>query len=187
MLHERIALDIDKARQDFKVVIKQVLAKLRREIRLRIVQQRSDVVVQCALASTLVVEEKRIPILQHDVPRLEVTIEEVVVICREQELRQAAEVPFERLFIEGNTRQPQEVVLEVVQIPRDRLPVEARTGITHLVIHREARFDLKTRQSRDHFPVNIDNFRTNVGASPILRQKLEERHIAEILFEVRIL
>ena len=71
---------------------------------------------------------------QHDVARLKIAIEKVVARRTQQELRQPAEIVFQRLLTEGNTRQPQKIIFEVIQVPRDRLPVKAPARIADLVI-----------------------------------------------------
>ncbi len=59
-------------------MIEQLLAQLRRQIGLGIIQKRGDVVLQRALAPALVVEEVRLTVAQHDVARLKIAIEKVV-------------------------------------------------------------------------------------------------------------
>ena len=57
-----------------EIMIEQLLAQLRRQIGLGVVQKRSNVILQRALAPALIVEEKRLAVAQHDVARLEVPI-----------------------------------------------------------------------------------------------------------------
>jgi hypothetical protein len=52
------------------------------------------------------------------------------VSALQQKGREAAKILLQPRLVEGDVRQLQEVVLEVVQVPEDRLPVEggARVG-----------------------------------------------------------
>ena len=61
-------------------------------------------------------------------------------------LGQPAEVVFQLLLIKGDASQLQKVVLEVVQVPGDRLAIEAAARITEFVIQIAAGFDLKAGQ-----------------------------------------
>ncbi len=76
--------------------------------------------------------------------RLEIAIEEIVVIGEEQKFGEAREINFKRLLVKGNSRKTEEVVLEVVQIPGNGLTVETRSRIANLVVQVAAGFDLKT-------------------------------------------
>ena len=58
VLHERFALQLDEAGKRFDVMVEQLLAQLRRQIGLGIVQKRSDVVLQRAFAAALIIQEK---------------------------------------------------------------------------------------------------------------------------------
>ncbi|MNC86978.1 hypothetical protein D3C83_26710 [compost metagenome] len=110
-----------------------------------------------ALSASLVIQEEGLSIAKHDVARLEVPVQEVIVIRVQQELRQAAEIVFQNLFIEGNSGELEKIVLKVVQVPGNGLTIEACPRVTHLVIETAARFDLESRQQFDHGPVSLDN------------------------------
>src|ERR1700733_1529839 len=99
------AIDLCKVPQPFDIKIKQLLAQLRRQISLGIVEQGSNVVLKRSFAAALVIEKKRPTVLQHYIPRLKIAIHEVVAIRAQQEVRQAVEVIFQRLLIKGNPRQ----------------------------------------------------------------------------------
>src|SRR6202140_5867574 len=104
-------------------MIQQLLPQLRRKIGLGVVQKRGNVVLQRPLAPALVVEEKRLALAQHDIARLEIPIQKVVPSRTQQKFRQTAEIVFHRLLAEGNARQSQKIVFEIIQIPRDGLPI----------------------------------------------------------------
>ena len=145
-----------------EIVIEQLLAQLRRQIGLAVVEQRSDVVLQRAFAAALVVEKKRLAVAQHDVARLKIAIEKIIAIGAQQKLRQAAEIVFQRLLVEGNAGEPQKVILEIIQIPGDRLAVEAGARIADLVIQIAAGFHLKARQHAHDFAIGFDSPRAQM-------------------------
>ncbi len=140
--------------------------------------------MQRAFAAALIVQKEWLAVAQHDVARLEIPIEKVIVRRAQQEFRQPAEIVFQRLFVEGNAGEPQKVILEIVQVPGDGLAIEAGARIAHFVIQVAAGFDLKARQHRHNFAIGFHRRRSNVFAATILRQKLEERRVAEVFFEI---
>src|SRR5262249_46155285 len=85
-----------------------------------------------------------------------------------------------------NSGQPQKIVFEIVQIPRDRLAIEAFARITHGVVKITSCRDLKTRQDRDCFTVGIDHDGRNAITGPILRQELKERQLAQVFLNVGV-
>src|SRR3954471_165878 len=134
VLQEGCALQRDGFGQRVEIMIQQLLAQRGREISLGIVEQRSYVVLQSALASALIVDEIRLAVAQHDVSGLKVAVEEVVARRRQQELGQMTEVVLECLLVERNAGQSQEIIFKVIQIPRDRLAIKAGTRIAEFVV-----------------------------------------------------
>ena len=67
MMHEGVALKADHAAQRVSVMIQQLLSQCRRQVRLGVIEQGSNVIVQSAFASALIVEEKGLAIEQHHV------------------------------------------------------------------------------------------------------------------------
>ncbi len=173
VLHERAALKLNESGQPLEIMIEQLLAQLRRQIGLGVVQERSDVVLQRALAAALIVQEKRLAVAQHDVARLEIPIEKIIVAGAQQELGQAAEIVFQRLFVEGDAGEPEKIILEVIQIPGDGLAIEAGARITHLVIQIAAGFDLKARQHGHHFAICLHRLRSDVLAGAIVARETQ--------------
>ena len=57
VLHECVAVDVDEVAEAVEIVVEQLLAQLRRQVGLAVVEQRGDVVLQGAFAAALVVEE----------------------------------------------------------------------------------------------------------------------------------
>ncbi len=121
----------------------------------------------------------------HDVARLEIAIEEVTVAGAQQKLRQAAEIVFQRLFIEGDAGEPEKVILEIVQIPDDGLAIEARARIAHLVIQIAAGFDLKTGQHGHHLAIGFHRGGSNIFPDTIIRQKLKKCCVPQVFLEIR--
>ena len=155
-------------------MIEQLLAQFRRQISLGVVQERSNVVLQRALAAALIVEEEWLAVTQHDVAGLEIAIQKVIVLGAQQEFRQAAEIVFQRLLVERNAGQPKEIVLEIIQVPGDGLAIEAASRIAHLVIQVTAGLDLKARQNKDDFAIGLDRLGRNVFPATMFRKKLKK-------------
>ena len=57
VLHEHFALKLDETGKRVEIMIEQLLAQLRRQIGLAIVQKRGDVILQRASAAALVIHE----------------------------------------------------------------------------------------------------------------------------------
>src|ERR1039457_616660 len=102
--------------------------------------------MQRAFAAALVVKEKRLAVAQHDIARLKNLVEKLVRAGAEQKLRQAGKVMLQRLFVEGYAGKPQEIILEIVQVPGDGLAIEAGARIAHFVVQITACLNLETRQ-----------------------------------------
>ena len=187
MLHEGFGLEIDEVAQGLEVVIEKLLAEVRGQVSLRVIEKRGDIVLQRALAAALIVEEVRLAAGQHDVAGLKVAIEEVISGRAQQKFREAAEIVFQRLLAEGDAGEAQEVVLEIVEIPGNRLAVEASARIAQLVVQVAAGLDLKARKSGDDFAVGVGDLRADDFSLAVLREQFEERGVAEVLFEIRAL
>ena len=85
-------------------MIEEFLTQRRRQVRLSVVEKGSDVILQCAFPSSLVIEEERLAIAQHDVSRLKVAIKEIVVRRGKQKFGKPGEVILERLLAERECR-----------------------------------------------------------------------------------
>src|SRR5215469_4496199 len=187
VVQERLALNVCEALESVQIMVEQLLSQLRRQVSLRVEQQRGDVILQRALASALIVEKVRLPIPEHDVTRLKIAIKEKVAWSAQQKLGQPAEIIFERLFAEGDARQAKKIIFEVIQIPGDRLPVKACPRIANLVVQIACGFNLKTGQRGNRLAVGVHHRGSNARPCPVLRQKFEKRRVTQILFEVSAL
>src|SRR6267378_4283021 len=88
---ESFAIERDEAGKPVEIMIEELLAQIRREVGLGVVQERSDVVLQSASAAALVVDEKGIAVAQHDVAGLEVTVKKIIARGTEKKFGEAAE------------------------------------------------------------------------------------------------
>src|SRR6267142_4203877 len=184
---EDFAVYLDKAGKPVEIVIEELLAELGRQVGFGIVQERGDVVLQGAFAAALIVHQKGVAVAQQDVSGLEVAVEKIVARCAQQKFRQAAEIVFEGLFVEGNAGEAEEIIFEVIQIPGDGLAIEAGDGIADTVVQIAAGFDLKAWQHSDHFAIGFDDLRSNVFAGAVFGKEFEEGGIAEVFLEISAL
>src|SRR5262249_4059927 len=155
--------------------------KIRREIGFGVEEQRSDVVLECAFASALIVDEMRFAVAQQNVAGLKVAVEEKIAWRAEQEFGEAAKVGFESVFVEGNAREAQKVVLEIVQVPGDGLLIEAGGGVALRIVEVAAGFDLETRENGDDFAVGVDHGFGDALALAVLPKKFEKCRVAQVL------
>ena len=103
--------------------------------------------MQRAFAAALIIQKIRLAVAQHDVARLEVAIEKIIAAGFQQELRQAGEIVFQRLFVEGDAGEAEKIIFEIIQIPSDGLAIKTGPRIAHAVVQIAAGFDLKARQA----------------------------------------
>src|SRR6267378_2171353 len=181
---ESFAIERDEAGKPVEIMIEELLAQIRREVGLGVVQERSDVVLQSASAAALVVDEKGIAVAQHDVAGLEVTVKKIIARGTEKKFGEAAEIVFEGQFVEGDASEAEEIVFEIVQIPGDGLAVETGIGIADFVIQVAAGFHLKAGENGDNLAIGFDNLGGDVFASAVIGKELEERGVAEVFFKI---
>ena len=171
-----------------EIVIEQLPAQLRRQIGLGVVKKRSNVVLQRAFAAALVIQKKGPAIAQHDVARLEIAIEKIIAVgASSRNFVKRAEIVFQRLLVEGDAGEAEKIIFEIIQIPSDGLAIEAGARITNVVVEIAAGFDLKARQARPPLCDTLLPLRRNLRAGAVLRQKLKQRGVAQIFFEVSAL
>ncbi len=184
VLCEGGAIDKYVGGERVEIVVEELLAKRRRKVGFAVVEERGDVVLKRAFAAALVVEKVRLAVANHDVAGLEIAIKEVIAGSSQKETGQAAEVVFEGLLVEGDAGETEEVVLEVVEIPRNGLTIEAGAGIADLVVEIAAGIDLKTRKDGDGAAVCVNNLRRDGFGAAVGGEELIERGVAEVFFEV---
>src|ERR1700737_844448 len=149
--HEFLAVQLDETRERIEVVIEQLLAQFGGQVRLGVVQKRGDVILKRAFSAALVIQKKRLPIAQHDIARLKITIKKIIGGGVQQKIRETAEIIFQSLFAERNARQAEKIIFEVVQVPGDRLAIKTRYGITNAVVQMAAGFPLEAANNFNHF------------------------------------
>ena len=137
------------------------------------------------MPSPLVIDEPRLAVAHHDVARLEIPVEEKIRRRLQQETAQRVEIVFELLLVEGNVRELEKVVFEVVQIPAHGAPVEVAVRIAETVVQPRPRLDLHPRQQAHGLHIDRGNgggdFRRG---APFLLQHFEQGGVAEILLQI---
>src|SRR5260370_35100413 len=96
---EGFAIESDETREPVKIMIEKLLAEVRREIGLGIVQQRGDVILGGAFAAALIGHEKGIAVAQQDVAGLKVKVKKEIARGAGEEFGQAAEIGCKRLIV----------------------------------------------------------------------------------------
>ena len=79
----------------------------------------------------MIVDEVNLPIVNHDVARLEIAIEEEVAVALQQLVHQRLKIILQFLIVEGDAGQFYKVIFEVVEVPLHRLPIECMARISH--------------------------------------------------------
>ena len=120
---------------DIEIMVEQLHPYDLGEVALGAVEQRGDVVLRGTTPSSLIIYIIQRTILHHDVPALEVAIEEIVAVGLEEELGEGVEIVFQELLVKGDVLELEVVVLEVVEIPEDGLTVEVAAGVSQREIH----------------------------------------------------
>jgi hypothetical protein len=97
---EGFTVEGDETGEAVEIVVEELLAKFGREIGFGVVEERSDVVLEGALAAALIVDEEGIAITEEDVAGLEVSVEKIIARSAEEEISEAREVFLKGVFIE---------------------------------------------------------------------------------------
>ena len=83
---ESFAIDGDKFFRGAEIIVEELLAEIGREIGFGVVEERGDVVLECAFAAALVVDEIRLAVTEEDVARLKIAIEKIIARGAEEEI-----------------------------------------------------------------------------------------------------
>ncbi len=167
MAQEGFAIDADKFLERAKIVVEKLLAKVGREIGFGVVEKRGDVVLKRAFAAALIINEEGLAIAKQDVARLKIAVEKIIARGAEQKIGEAAEIVFESVLVEGNAGEAEKIILEIVEIPRDGLPIKAGDGIADAIIEIAAGFDLEAWEDGDHFAVGFNDLGSDGAALAI--------------------
>ena len=100
VLRETFAFHRYELGESIQVEFQPLLAQFERQISLGIEEQRGNVVLQGAFAASLVIDEPGTAVPYHDVPGLEITVEKMIAVSLQQEIREHLEVIFQVLLIE---------------------------------------------------------------------------------------
>ena len=113
-------------------------------------EERSQIVVYRTFASTLEIDETRIPVdANHDVASLEVAIEKTVCRFCQQVFGKEPEVGFQLHLVKVYLRSLQKAVFEIVQVEHHTVHIELRLRIALRPIHSSRSFYLNLRQLAD--------------------------------------
>ena len=123
--------------------------------------------------------------MPHDVAGLEVSVKEKTRFRFQQERREPLEIVLKGLLVEVDGHEFQEVVLEVIQVPPDRLLVEPAARITDREVHVAGGADLETGQVFEYLPVHLDQpvRKPTLFATNCL-QFVEQGLVSQVLLEV---
>src|SRR5690606_3581903 len=104
----------------------------------------------------------------------------------DEERGETLEVPFEIRLVERDLRQLEEVVLEVVEIPENRLPIEGGSRVRHSIVDHSPTEDLEAWELGDYATVQRQHRSREVPALVLARggERVEESGVAEILLQV---
>ena len=80
--------------------------------------------------------------------------------------------------------QPEKIILEIIQVPGNRLAIKARARVADFVIHVAPGFHLEARQHLHHLYIGVHHGGGNVFACAIRHQKLKQRGVAQVLLDV---
>src|SRR6266705_1014971 len=114
VLEKSVAINLGVFGDAIEIVIEKLLAKLGWEVGLCVEEERGQVVLECAFAAALIVEKIGFAVAKHDVARLKVAVEEEIAFGAEQKFGQALEIVFERLFVERDAGEAEEIIFEIV-------------------------------------------------------------------------
>ena len=114
---------------DIEIMAQQFTADGFGEIALGAVEQGGNVVLRGTATSALEVDVIQF-VSHHDISSLEVAIHEIIGIGSEEVVGKGVEVVLKELLIKGYVEELEEVVLEVVEVPKDRLAIEIGTRVS---------------------------------------------------------
>ena len=106
---------------------------LRRILRTRLPHERRHIVIDGTTTTALEIYETGNAILEHDITRLEIAVQEHIIVITEQQGHQTVELILKQTLVELDTHTLKEAVLEIVQIPHHSALIE----LTHRVAERK--------------------------------------------------
>ena len=143
-----------------------------------------QVVPDRSLAPTLEVDVPGLPVVDHDVARLEVAVQEGIGACLQQVRLQTVEVVLERDLLELDAGRLEIAVFEIVEVEVDHPRVKLRIRIADTEIQALRTFELDLRQALDCLAEqNRFLFRIDAGA-PSFRNQFIQGVISEVFLEI---
>ncbi len=179
-----LAIHARQAGERTEVGVEQVSPYGRRQVGLRVVEQRGEIILECASTAALIIDEPGLTRPYHDVSGLEVAVHEMIASRLEQEAHELSEVPLEPGLVERHPSQLEEVILEVVQVPQHRLPIEGAPRMGVAEVDEAATLDLEARQDLNDPPIDLVHIRRKRlrgSHLPGIGQEVEEGPVAQIL------
>src|SRR5256885_3823712 len=168
VLEKSVAIDLGVFGDAIEIVIEKLLAEFGREIGLCVEEERGQIVLECALATALIVEKIRLAVAKHDVAGLKVAVEEKIAFGAEKKLGETLEIVFEQLFVERDAGEAEEIIFEIVEVPDDGLAIETAARVADGVVEIAAGFDLEFWQGFDNFAIGVDNGRRDDSTASML-------------------
>ena len=179
-----LGISVDMLLQTDYVVVEQLLSDRLGQFALGTVKERSHIVLCRTLASTLEIDVIGSVPHKHDVASLEIAVEEIVTVRRQKIVGKGTEVPFEEFLIERYSCQLEEIILEILQIPGDRLCIEAAAGVSLGKVH-IASHNLDKGQIVEYLAIKSQSFGIESHpATPFVVEVAIERGIAQILLQI---
>ena len=143
-----------------------------------------EVVVDWATAAALVVDEAGLSILEHNIPGLEIAVEEGLRGHGEEVGLEPFEIGLQLQFVEFRPDELEEVVFEVIEVEIDHLRVERLLRITHRPVEPVGTFELQAGQLTDRGKEEVPLLRIIFSALPAACEGVIERLRAEVFLEI---
>src|SRR6185312_2755950 len=116
------------------------------QFRLRLPEQGSYVILECAFHPALEIDEMDMSVLQEDIAALEVAEQKVPVVRMRQPGAEIVKVIDQQFLVIGDTERVEEIVLEIQEVAEDRLLPELARGDRLPVIQARIPADLQPGQ-----------------------------------------
>jgi len=141
------------------------------DIGLGIINEGGDVILRRPEPAPLVVNIPRLSVPDHDIGRLEVAEEKILLSCIQQVTGQNLKIPLKPGLIERCSYKLEEHVLVIVHIPDYALPVEAAVWITQRQVKPSDPFSLYAYQvtcdcKEEVFRLPVETFLIGTAGEP---------------------
>ena len=137
--------------------------------------------MQRAAPPALIINEIRLAVAQHDIPRLEIPKQKKAAIGLQQKVGERLKIVLQFLLVKGDFGEFENVIFAIIHIPQHGLPVKRGARIAARIIEIAPGDDLKARQFVQNRLVDGQQRVRERPAFARLRQMRKQRHVAEIL------